>query len=133
MVSEDSPNAARVKAIEDDHLSSDADSREEDKWPKGTVYPLNSKRIVMEQLRRLAKMLEVSTDGSSDMLRQLIEGKLMQLDHEPPNMQVIVSCKDARLCLVDESGIINKDEHASHEKFVSAHTDHESHMSHVHP
>jgi len=83
IVSEDSPNAAEVQAIEDDHLLTDTDSGEEDEWPKATVYPLNSKRIVVKQLRRLAKMLKVSTDGSSDTLRQLIEGKLRQLDHEP--------------------------------------------------
>ena len=83
MASEDPPNATKGQATEDDHLSTDAESEEEDEWPKGTIYPLNSKRIVVEQLRRLARMLEVSADGSSDTLRQLIEGKLMQLDHEP--------------------------------------------------
>jgi len=43
------------------------------------------------------------------------------------NLQVIVSSKDARLYLVDDSGIINEElEHMSHENFTSeAHTDRE--------
>ena len=49
----------------------------------------------MEQLRRLSRMLEVFPNGSLITLKQLNEGKLLQLDHKPQNMQVIVSGKDA--------------------------------------
>lgn len=40
-------------------------------------------------------MLEVFPNGSLITLKQLNEGKLLQLDHKPQNMQVIVSGKDA--------------------------------------
>ena len=53
---------------EGDHRSTDVESEEEDEWPEGTVYLLNSKKIVVEQLRRLARILEVSSGGSSDTL-----------------------------------------------------------------
>ena len=118
MASEGSSTSTKVQATEEDRHMTDADS--EDEWPKGTVYPINSKRIVVEQLRRLARILDVSADGSLDTLRQVIEGKLIQLDHEPRNMQVIVSSEDARLYLVDDAGVICEElEHVSHENFTS--------------
>jgi len=36
-------NATEVQAAEDDHHLSNVESEEEDEWPEGTVYPLNSK------------------------------------------------------------------------------------------
>ena len=129
MDSEGSPNATNVQATEKDHPLDDFDSedKEEGSWPKGIVYPLNSKKIVMEQLRRLVRILDVSLDGSLDTLRQLIEGKLIQLDREPRNTQVVVSSEDARLYLVDDSGIISEEcEHVSRENFNSTHTAHET-------
>ena len=74
MAEESSPNATDVQAVKDNRCSIDVESEDEDEWPEGTVYPLNSKKIVVEQLRRLERMLEVSSDGSLDTLRQLIEG-----------------------------------------------------------
>ena len=59
-------------------------------------------------------MLELSSEGTSATLRQVIEGKLMELDHEPRNIQVIVGSADSRLYLVDESGIVRRvSEHVS--------------------
>ena len=64
MDSDSSPNATDVQVTEKDHPLDDFDSEdeEEDSWPKGTVYPLNSKKIIMEQLRRLVRMLDMSSD-----------------------------------------------------------------------
>ena len=40
---EDSPNATKVHAMEEDRLLTDMDSDKEEEWSKGTVCPLNSK------------------------------------------------------------------------------------------
>ena len=59
-------------------------------------------------------MLELPSDGTSATLRQLIKGKLIELGHEPRNVQVIVASADSKLYLVDESGIIKQElEHVS--------------------
>ena len=59
-------------------------------------------------------MLELLSEGTSATLRQLIEGKLIELGHEPRNIQVIVVTADSKLYLVDESGIIKQElEHVS--------------------
>ena len=66
-------------------------------------------------------MLELPSDGTSATLRQLIEGKLIELGHEPRNVQVIVASADSKLYLADESGIIKQElEHVSPES-VSTH------------
>ena len=56
---------------------------EEDVLPDGATYPLNSKKIVVNQLRKLAAMLELPSEGTFATLRQVIEGKLLELGHEP--------------------------------------------------
>jgi len=76
--------------------------------------PTNSKKIVVTQLKRLAAMLAIPSEGTSATLRQLIEGKLVELSHEPRNTQVIVASADSKLYLEDESGIIRQEsEHVS--------------------
>ena len=100
-------------------------SEGEEKLPKGATYPLNSKRLIVGQLRRLTAMLELLSsllsEGTSGTLRQLIEGKLIELGHEPKNVQVIVTSVNSKLYLVDKSGIIKQEsEHVSLEN-VSTH------------
>ena len=96
-------------------------SEGEENLPEGVTYPLNSKRLITSQLRRLTAMLELPSDGTLATLRQLIEGKLIELGHEPRNIQVIVASADSKLYLVDESGIIKQEsEHVSPEN-VSTH------------
>ena len=68
-------------------------------------------------------MLDVSSDGSSDTLRQLIEGKLIEQDLEPRNTQVVVSSEDAKLYLVDDSG--EESEHVSYKNFNLMYSAHE--------
>ena len=67
-------------------------------------------------------MLEISAKGSAATLRQITKGKLIQLGHEPRNIQVIVSKVDSRSYLVDDSGIIVSEvEHVSNETVVEIH------------
>jgi len=53
------------------------------------VYvPLNSTRVTADQLRGLGAELGVPTLSSADNLRDMIEAKLCEMDHEPRNVQV---------------------------------------------
>ena len=54
------------------------------------MLPLNLKRLVLEQLRTLASMLGVTVKATAAHTRQLIEGKLLELEREPWSVQVIV-------------------------------------------
>jgi len=77
-------------------------------FPTGETYPLNSKRIVADQLSEVATLLDLPRGVSVAETRQLIDGKLLELEHEPRNVQVIVQLDDAgsTIFLVDESGVI---------------------------
>jgi len=57
---------------------------------KGRPLSLNSKKMTAMLLRQLVRGLEVPATGSSDEIRQLIEGKLGGMGHEPRNVQVLV-------------------------------------------
>ena len=48
-------------AVQDDKFS-DSDSNEGDSLPDGVTLPLNSKKLVISQLRRLATLLEISAN-----------------------------------------------------------------------
>ena len=88
---------------------SEVRTSEEENLPEGATYPLNSKRLITSQLRRLTAMLELPSDGTSATLRQLIEWKLIELGQEPRTIQVIVASADSKLYLVGESGIIKQE------------------------
>ena len=93
---------------------SESDTDEGERLPDGVTLPLNSKKLVINQLHRLATSLEISAEGSASTLRQVIKGKLIELGYEPRNTQVLVSNVDSRLYLVNDSGIIaNEVEHVS--------------------
>ena len=70
--------------------NSEASAKEElvIQFPEGRSYPLNSKRIVAVQLQALAEILGLPGGASTEETRQLIEGKLMEMGHEPRNVQV---------------------------------------------
>jgi len=70
------------------------------------IFSLNSRKLVLEQLRMLAVMLGVTTKATSAQTRQLIEGKLLERGYEPRNVQVVVSQENGRLHLVNNDGII---------------------------
>ena len=91
-------------------LLSDEESLPGSTFPIRRTYPLNSKRIVASQLQTLAKLLELPTGASASETRQIIEGQLLELGHQPQNVQVVVQEEESgdtsRLLLVDESGVI---------------------------
>ena len=95
------------------HVQSDAsleqDESEAKGVPKGPVYSLNSKRLTALHLQRIADSLGLPTKGSAAVTRQLIEGKLMEMGKEPPNVQVVVQGTDENsvLFLINEDGIID--------------------------
>jgi len=73
----------RLQDTEDDyHLSEDSEE-EDGSFPEGVTYSLNSKRLVVGQLRRLATMLESPCEGTAAILRQVVEGKLVELGYKP--------------------------------------------------
>ena len=76
--------------------------------PRGGHVPLNSKRLTAAYLRRLAGALEIPTSASSEELRQLIAGKLEEMEREPMNVQVGLRKTDrgVHLTLRDVDGII---------------------------
>ena len=75
--------------------------------PRGKVLPLNSKRLKAAQLQRLARALSLPTSTSGDELRQMIDGKLEELEKEPRNVTVVITeaeCGAERLALWDDDG-----------------------------
>ena len=106
------------------HLSTE----ECDQLLQGKMLPLNSKRLVLLQLRMLASMLGISTKATVAEACQLIERKLIELDHESRSVQVIVG-EDSRLYLVDDAGVIKASEahagtHSDHMPINSELSDH---------
>ena len=63
-------------------------SRDVIDMPRGRRLPLNSRRLTAAYLRQLGKALDIPTTGSSDELRQQIEGKLSE--REDPDVQVVI-------------------------------------------
>ena len=84
--SEDSPTRDSVHVQSDASLEQDESDAEG--VPKGPVYSLNSKRLTALHLQRIADSLGLPTKGSAAVTRQLIEGKLIEMGKEPPNVQV---------------------------------------------
>ena len=83
--------------------------------PEGKVLPLNWKRLVAAYIKAIAESMELPSKASTDEVRQLIEGKLLENGREPRNVQVIVQEPTEegmgdRVCLflVDDSGIISR-------------------------
>ena len=67
-----------------------SESPDEFTLPEGTTYHLNSKKLRVKQLRRIAEALNLPSTTSVEDMRRMIEGKLQELDREPTTMQVIV-------------------------------------------
>ena len=78
--------------------------------PMGRVLPLNSRHLLAAHVKALAEQLGLPTTASGVEMRQLIEGNLEALGHDPRNVQVIVQEGEdgeaaATLFLVDEGGV----------------------------
>ena len=75
-------------------------------------------------------MLELPSEGTAATLRQLIEGKLVELEYEPRNVQVVVANANSKLYLVNESEILKQEsEHVSREDFYTHNNN--NNISHV--
>lgn len=82
--------------------------------PSGARFPLNSKRLQFSKVKIIAENLGLPTRASSDELRQLVDGKLLEMGHQPSNVQVIVQEQVQKIFfmqLIDESGVIQKGEY----------------------
>ena len=68
-----SPNTSTLasQSVEDDQM--------EALLLQGAVCPLNSKRLVVDQLHRLVGMLDLPTSSVVAAMPQLIEGKLLEM------------------------------------------------------
>ena len=53
-------------------------------------FPLNSRRMKAVYLRRVADELGLPSNATATDLRQIVEGKLREMGHEPGNLQVAV-------------------------------------------
>ena len=110
----------RPEAVSGEDESTPKSDKENDQYeegfelPRGDVYALNSRRLNATQLQGIAESLELPQGGSISTIRQLIEGKLIEMEHEPKNVQVILQGKgkdDYKLFLVDDNGIISSFTH----------------------
>ena len=73
-----------------------------------TVYPLNSKRIKLAQLRQLAQALELPVTASGANLQIMVEERLRELERVPENVQLVIEeipGGSENLQLQDERGI----------------------------
>ena len=130
MTSNISPDTVSISmTVEDDTLGV-ATSDEEGSVLEGATYPLNSKKLVVSLLRRLAATSELLSKGTAATLRWLIEGKLVELEYEPRNVQVGVANTNSKLYLVNESGILKQEsEHVSCEDFYTHNNNNISHTT----
>ncbi len=81
--------------------------------PEGRWLPLNSRRVTTAYLQLVAQSLGLPTGMSAEELRQQVEGRLLTMEHEPRNVQVIVqerSRVELRLLLVDKAGVFVESE-----------------------
>ena len=82
----------------------------ENELPEGTTYHMNSRRLKVRQLKRIAAALWVTTESvSAADVRTIIEGKLRERDQNPVEVQVIVQGSDdddGMLFLINDQGVI---------------------------
>ncbi len=69
---------------------SEDDDEDDQSAPKGRWLPLNSRRLNANHLLLVAQAVDLPTGLCSDELRQLIDGKLIDMEHEPMNVQVVL-------------------------------------------
>ena len=69
------------------------------------VMPLNSRRLTNAQLRLIAHAMSLPVSRiAGEQMRQMIYGKLMAMEREPRNVQVLITEGEA-LALQDEGGV----------------------------
>lgn len=74
---------------------------------RGTVMPMNSKRLTKTYLSRIAEKLELPTKGSAEETRQIIKGKLLEMGREPRNVQIELEFREEEefILLRDADGV----------------------------
>ena len=72
-----------------------------------TTFPLTSKRLKQSQMQRLAKRLELPALATGSDLLVMITGRLRESNHDPTNVQVVVSNSEEgeELSLQDMDGV----------------------------
>ena len=82
----------------------------ENELPEGTTYHMNSKRLQLRQLKRIADALGVTAKSASAAdIRTIIKGKLWERDQNPVEIQVTVQGSDdddGTLFLINDEGVI---------------------------
>jgi len=75
---------------------------------EGPTYPLNSKHVTGEQLQRITELLGLPSTGTVAVTRQIIEGKLLEMEKESRNAQVVVQepSENTTIFLINEDNII---------------------------
>ena len=81
-------------------MEADADAGEVQ--PGSQTLPLNSRRLTAARLRQLARGMDLPTTATIEDLRQIIDGKVTEMGHEPRNVQV--QLHPDRLELLDLEG-----------------------------
>ena len=81
-------------------MEADADAGEVQ--PGSQTLPLNSRRLTAARLRQLARGMDLPTTATIEDLRQIIDGKVAEMGHEPRNVQV--QLHPDRLELLDLEG-----------------------------
>jgi len=78
--------------------------------PEGEQYSLMSKRLKVSRIQQIAEVLSLPTGGSNTETRQAIKEKLLKMEYEPVNVQVIIQGRgdDASMFLVNDNDIIEK-------------------------
>ena len=82
-----------------------------DDLPRGSrTFPLNSRRLTTPLLRCIAAHLELPTSASAEDLRQMLDGKLVTMEREPREVQVVLAALELEaaadtLLLQDEEGV----------------------------
>ena len=59
-------------------------------FPSSRSYSLNSNRVVTRQLQTLVDLLELPIGALALETHQHIEGRLLDFNHKPENVQIIV-------------------------------------------
>ena len=85
---------SNVNTVSDDTSKIPSDMDGDLEIPEGDFYALNSQRLNVTYLQCIANSLSLPMGGLMATTRQLIEGKLIELDREPSNVQIVLQGKD---------------------------------------
>ena len=75
--------------------------------PRGRTLPLKSKRLTGSMVQQIAKSMGLPTSASLEDTRQILEGKIGEMEREPRNVQVVLQDVEGgmHITLQDADGI----------------------------